>query len=413
MKRISFYIRIYNIVLLYIMLSQQQSVAQTNQSSAWTGTGFAIGNGYIATNYHVAEDANSITVKVIKNDLNISYSADVIATDKVNDIAILKITDSHFKGFGVIPYAVSTRMADVGEDVFVLGYPLTQALGDEIKLTNGIISSRTGYLGDVSLYQMSAPVQPGNSGGPMFDNKGNVIGIIVAGIPGAENVGYAIKTSYLKNLIESAGLSIRLPSNNTLTNLSLVDKIKRIKSFVFYIECENHGTIESSISQKPATPPSSTGSTEGNQKNDGTNQTGGQDQIISDDYVDLGLPSGTLWKDKNEKGYYLYPDASSIYGERLPTKTQWEELKKYCTWSWVHIGYKITGPNGNYIFLHAAGYRGSGHVSGSGLYGGYWSSSFTNESNISCALHMEFRSDYVSISNDRDCNYEYSVRLVR
>lgn len=209
-----------------------ESIAET-----WTGTGFAIGNGYIVTNNHVAEDAKTISVKGVKGDVNTGYTAEVVATDKVNDIAILRISDSRFTGFGTIPYAVQQRMADVGEDVFVLGYPLTQALGNEIKLTNGIVSSRTGYQGNIATYQMSAPVQPGNSGGPMFDNKGNIIGIVVAGVPGAENVGYAIKTSYLNILIESAGLNIKLPSNNTISTLSLAEKVKRVKNFVFYIEC--------------------------------------------------------------------------------------------------------------------------------------------------------------------------------
>ena len=98
---------------------------------------------------------------------------------------------------------------DVGEDVFVLGYPMTQALGNEIKLTNGIISARTGYQGDISTYQISAPVQPGNSGAPMFDSNGNIIGIVVAGVPGADNVGYAIKTLYLKVLIENTEINNR------------------------------------------------------------------------------------------------------------------------------------------------------------------------------------------------------------
>ena len=207
------------------------------QSEQWTGTGYAIGDGFIVTNNHVAGEAKNISVKGVKGDMNTGYSAEVVATDKVNDLAIIRINDPSFKGFGTIPYAVQQRMADVGEDVFVLGYPLTQALGNEIKLTNGIISSRTGYQGNVSTYQMSAPVQPGNSGGPMFDNKGNVIGIVVAGVPGAENVGYAIKTSYLKILIESAGLNIQFPANNTISALSLAEKVKRVKDFVFYIEC--------------------------------------------------------------------------------------------------------------------------------------------------------------------------------
>lgn len=206
-------------------------------ATLWSGTGFALANGYIVTNDHVIEDAKNIGVTGVKGDMNTRYTAEVVTTDKVNDIAILRINDSRFTGFGTIPYAVQQRMADVGEDVFVLGYPLTQALGNEIKLTNGIISSRTGYQGNISTYQMSAPVQPGNSGGPMFDNKGNVIGIVVAGVPGAENVGYAIKTSYLNILIESAGLNIKLPTNNTISSLSLAEKVKRVKDYVFYIEC--------------------------------------------------------------------------------------------------------------------------------------------------------------------------------
>ena len=70
-----------------------------------------------------------------------------------------------------------------------------------------------------------------------YDSKGNVIGIVVAGVPGAENVGYAIKISYLKILIESAGLNITFPTNNTVATLSLAEQVKRVKRFVFYIEC--------------------------------------------------------------------------------------------------------------------------------------------------------------------------------
>lgn len=230
--------RIYPTNSMYLeAVQRQQEKTIADENREWTGTGFAIGNSYIVTNNHVAEDAKTISVKGVKGDMNTGYTAEVVATDKINDIAILRISDSRFAGFGTIPYAVQQRMADVGEDIFVLGYPLTQALGNEIKLTNGIVSSRTGYQGNISTYQMSAPVQPGNSGGPMFDNKGNVIGIVVAGVPGAENVGYAIKTSYLKILIESAGLNIQFPSNNTISALSLAEKVKRVRNFVFYIEC--------------------------------------------------------------------------------------------------------------------------------------------------------------------------------
>ena len=206
-------------------------------SNRWSGTGWALGNGYLVTNHHVAGEARSIIVKGIDGNYNTGYTAEVVATDKVNDIAILKINDSRFNGYGVLPYGVSARIADVGEDVFVLGYPLTQTMGYEIKLTNGIVSSLTGFKGDVSLYQMTAPIQPGNSGGPMFDKNGNVIGIVVSSHANAENVEYAIKTAYLKILIESAGLNIVFPNNNTISAMSLPEKVKRVKNFVYYIEC--------------------------------------------------------------------------------------------------------------------------------------------------------------------------------
>ena len=212
-------------------------VEEETKPKTWSGTGFTLGNGYLVTNYHVVEEAGSISVKGVGGNSYTSYSASVVTADMANDIAILRITDSRFTGFGAIPYNVTTRMAEVGEDVFVLGYPLTQTMGNEIKLTNGIISSRTGYQGDAALYQMTAPIQPGNSGGPMFDSKGNVVGIVVAHHAGAENAGYAIKTSYLKNLIESAGLSILLPSGKNLSNLSLSEMVKRVKPFVCLIEC--------------------------------------------------------------------------------------------------------------------------------------------------------------------------------
>ncbi|MBQ3982262.1 MAG: hypothetical protein II633_00665, partial [Bacteroidales bacterium] len=74
-------------------------------------------------------------------------------------------------------------------------------------------------------------------------------------------------------------------------------------------------------------------------------------------YTDLGLPSGTIWKNFNATGFYTYDEAVSQFGNRLPTKQQWEELKAECQWSWNGSGYKVTGPNGNSIVLPASGIR--------------------------------------------------------
>jgi len=211
--------------------------SNTNQGSSWTGTGFALKNGYIVTNNHVVDGASSILVQGI-NGTTVEYKAEVVAVDKNNDLALIRINDYRFDGFGSIPYSIKETLCDVGSDVFVLGYPLTSYMGEEIKLTNGIISSRSGYQGDITTYQISAPVQPGNSGGPMFDKNGNVVGVVNAGIPGAENVGYAIKTSYLCNLINSSVSSAIIPRNNTISTMSLSEKVKVLRNYTFYIKCK-------------------------------------------------------------------------------------------------------------------------------------------------------------------------------
>jgi S1-C subfamily serine protease len=87
------------------------------------------------------------------------------------------------------------------------------------------------------LYQISAPVQPGNSGGPLFDGSGNLIGIVSAKHGGAENVGYAIKVSYLINLVESSLPSSIIPFNNSISSRPLTGKVKGVKNHIFMIKC--------------------------------------------------------------------------------------------------------------------------------------------------------------------------------
>ena len=96
---------------------------------------------------------------------------------------------------------------------------------------------------------------------------------------------------------------------------------------------------------------------------------------VESDYVDLGLPSGTLWKNKDESGYYSYKTAVSVYGNNLPTKKQYEELVKYCERIWIDNGCKFIGPNGKSIFLYPNGTRIGGKIYTRGMAGFYWSSS--------------------------------------
>jgi hypothetical protein len=213
----------------------KESGSKTDNSPS-SGTGFAISSsGLIATNYHVIEGAKSIMVKGVNQDFNVSYKASVVVTDPKNDLAIIKIDDSRFKEFNTLPFLLRKNTADVGESIFVLGFPLTATMGEEVKLTNGIISSRTGYEGDISMYQISAPVQPGNSGGPLFDNQGNIIGIVSAKHLQTENVAYAIKINYLLNLTDLVSPEPSLPISNTISQKTFPEKVKILSNYVFII----------------------------------------------------------------------------------------------------------------------------------------------------------------------------------
>ena len=210
------------------------------QKAEWTGTGFAIADGYISTNYHVTNGAKTIKIRGVNGDMEELYRGYLVASDRNHDLAIIKIVDKRFDRFDDIPYCLGKSVPEVGNDIFVLGYPMTETMGKEIKLTGGIISAASGYKGDKSMYQISAAVQPGNSGGPLFDNDGNVIGIVCAKHSDAENANYAIKVSYLLSLINSTDLGAKLPKSNNVDSKSISKIVKQVQPFVYMIECSTH-----------------------------------------------------------------------------------------------------------------------------------------------------------------------------
>ena len=127
-------------------------------------------------------------------------------------------------------------------------------------------------------------------------------------------------------------------------------------------------------------------------------------------YTDLGLPSGTIWKNFNATGFYTYDEAVFLCGNRLPTKQQWKELIAECQWSWNGSGYKVTSPNGNSIVLPASGIRYcDGSVKYVGSFGYYWSSTPGNSDDAWC---LDFYSDGVYVDDYSRCN-GLSVRLVQ
>jgi S1-C subfamily serine protease len=204
-----------------------------------SGSGFFIDcRGYIATNCHVIEDASDIEVTFLRDGKPQTHKAIVIVKDAYIDLAILKIIDNNFKHFTNIPFNFQTKMSDVGTSVFALGYPMIDIMGYEIKFTDGKINSTTGIQGTPAMYQISVPLQPGNSGGALFDYDGNLIGITTGKLRSDyfENVNYAVKSECLKNLTNNLLISLKLPNDNTIKNKTLTEKIKLLSDYIVLIK---------------------------------------------------------------------------------------------------------------------------------------------------------------------------------
>ena len=184
---------------------QQSSIGNIERKANGSGTGFIITkDGYILTCHHVIKDANEIKIAIEGN----TYQAKLISDDPNNDLALLKINGS----FPAIAFS-SNRSAKMGQEVFTIGYPNPSLQGVNAKITKGIVNSLTGFQDDLRLYQISVPVQPGNSGGALVDENGNVLGVIVAmldakttfKISGSlpQNVNYAVKSLYAQAMIDT------------------------------------------------------------------------------------------------------------------------------------------------------------------------------------------------------------------
>jgi S1-C subfamily serine protease len=204
----------------------------------FTGTGFSINNkGYILTNYHVIENANKISVRGINLDFSNRISCEIYKIDKKNDLAIIRIIDSTQTNKLSYPIYFDNRSLDLGESINSLGFPMTSTMGEQIKYSNGIISSKSGFQDDITSYTCSLPIQPGNSGGPLFDSNGNIVGIINAKHREAENTTYAIKSSYIINFISESSIKFQAARKNIPTQ-SITTTIKNLSPYVYIIECE-------------------------------------------------------------------------------------------------------------------------------------------------------------------------------
>lgn len=213
------------------------SKSNDDAATGGTGTGFFVSNtGHILTNAHVVRRCSKVDVK---RPGDIPARAVIVARDKVNDLALLKTNLQ-----GQAPPAFRTG-AKIGEAVAAYGFPLSGLLATSGNFTTGNISATAGLLDDTRMLQVSSPVQPGNSGGPLLDEAGNVVGVVVSKLNAialasvtkdvAQNVNFAIKASLAVSFLEANGMS---PETNASTSpLSSTDLADRAKRYTVAIEC--------------------------------------------------------------------------------------------------------------------------------------------------------------------------------
>ena len=193
------------------------------------GSGFLVDGGYVLTCWHVVDGAKRVSILLNGKE----QVASVIQKDAANDIAILKVSDGG-KGGGL---NLSAEVK-LGEKVFTLGYPHPDLQGSNVKFTTGSISSLTGIDNSPRYFQISAPLQSGNSGGPLFDEHGNLVGIVAAKLDSLatlamtgdlpQNVNYAIKVDYLLPLLKTVeGIDVGKEKTKDVNLLGLIEELKK------------------------------------------------------------------------------------------------------------------------------------------------------------------------------------------
>ena len=199
-----------------------------------SGSAFLIdGKGYLVTNAHVLKGSGAVVV----NNKGKEFNARIINIDNISDIAILKIQDDEYKPVSSLPYSIKKSNVDLGEELFTLGYPREQ-----IVYNMGYLSSESGYKGDTASCQISLSANPGNSGGPVFNKNGEIVGILSTKETSAEGVVFAIKSKGIYKLVDelresdTAVQKIRMPVTSSIKNKTRVEQIKEVADCVFLVK---------------------------------------------------------------------------------------------------------------------------------------------------------------------------------
>lgn len=199
------------------------------------GTGFLISEaGFLVTNAHVVENANTV---VLQSNKGQEFRASIVHVNKATDVAILKISDADYKYQPTIPYSFKKSNTALGEQLFTLGFPR-----EEIVYNEGYMSARTGFDGDTLSCQIGVSANPGNSGGPVFNKNGEVVGIINTRQTQAEGVVFALTARNIFNTVDSivkvdsTAANLKLPVTSSLKGIDRVQQIRKIADCVFMVK---------------------------------------------------------------------------------------------------------------------------------------------------------------------------------